>query len=270
MSVFDHDGIQFYYERTGKGPPVVICHGLTGDCGVIKLLLNDFDGHDLVIWDCRGHGRTEPVGRHDAYNLSTFADDLHALLEHLRIERAIVGGVSMGAAIATRFALDWPTTVEALVLIRPAWLDRPAPEPLRLLIQVGELLGTMESSEGQQRLAGLPLFHEMQKIDPQAAAAALELFNDPRAVERRVRLARIPRDCPISGWTEIERLTMPALVIGCEPDYVHPLSYAQEWAQRLPRAEFLQVPAKSVDETKYTAAVRAAVKSFIAPVWRLA
>jgi len=263
MPVFHHDGIRFYYEREGRGPTVVFCHGLTGDSQAIRRLLGDFDGYDLVLWDCRGHGRTEPVGRPDAFSFHNFAADLHALLEHLQIEQAVVGGVSMGAGISTRFALNWPELVRALVLVRPAWLDQPSPEPLRVLEEIGKLLEEFGPDERQRKLTALPLFQEVQTVDPQAAAGMLLQLNDPQAVERRVRLCRMPRDCPISGWHEVERLMVPALVIGCEPDYVHPLSYAMEWRRRLPQAELVEVPAKGSNEAAHNEAVRRATKLFI-------
>lgn len=263
MPAFNHDGIQFYYERLGSGPSVVFCHGLTSDCQVIKRLLGDLNGYELVVWDCRGHGRTEPVGPHDAFSFRGFAADLHALIEHLGIERAIVGGSSMGAAIATRFTLDRPHMVTALALIRPAWLDRPSPEPLRLLETIGDLLEQFPAEEGRRRFESLPAFQTVREVDPLAAAAMLDLFSEPRAAERSVRLRRIPRDCPIDDWQDVKHLSMPALVVGCEPDYVHPLSYAQAWTKRLPLAEFVQVPAKSQNEAKYTEEVRSVVHAFV-------
>ena len=130
---FLHDGIGFHYDVLGDGPAVVFCHGLGGDSSQGPELAGRPDAFRLVIWDARGHGRTEPLGPHEAFNFATFAADLRALLDHLRIDHAVIAGVSMGAAVAARFACDWPERVRALVLIRPAWLNTPLPENLRLL-----------------------------------------------------------------------------------------------------------------------------------------
>lgn len=259
MSTFDHDGIRFHYEMTGIGPPVVFCHGLTGDSVVIQNLLGGSDGYSLVAWDCRGHGRTEPMGPPDAFCFERFAADLRALLTHLDIQHAVVGGVSMGAGVATRFALDYPDLVDRLVLVRPAWLDRPSPEPLQPLEIVAEYLERFGAEEGKKQFAKLPLLDAVRAVDPTAARSMVELFREPRAWERRVRLQRMPRSCPIRDWSEVAHLTMPALVLGCEPDYVHPFSYAQEWVRHLPNATFVEVPAKSQNEAGYSAAVRAAL-----------
>lgn len=259
MSVFDHDGIHFHYERTGTGPPIIFCHGLTSSSTAIRELLGDPGSYSLVTWDCRGHGQTEPLGPPEAFCFERFAADLHALLRHLDIRSAIVGGVSMGAGVATRFALDYPETVESLILIRPAWLDRPSPEPLRAAELVGEYLNRFGAEEGRKRFETHPILAAMRAVDPIAARSLVESFEEPQAWERRVRLERIPRTCPIGGWSELARLTMPALVIGCEPDYVHPIAYAREWASRLPSATFVQVPCKATGLGEHYQGVREAI-----------
>ena len=58
----------------------------------------------LLTLDCRGHGATEPLGEEARLNFSAFADDVVALLDHLGIEQAIVGGISMGAGVALNLA----------------------------------------------------------------------------------------------------------------------------------------------------------------------
>ena len=67
------------------------------------------------------------------------ADDLVALLDHLEIERAVVGGISLGSAVAVNMALRYPERVRGLVLSRPAWIDRPLPENVRLYSMIAEL-----------------------------------------------------------------------------------------------------------------------------------
>jgi pimeloyl-ACP methyl ester carboxylesterase len=109
MAFFEHEGIQFHYEISGQGPTVALCHGLTGDLSQPKQLINQLPGYRLLFWDCRGHGATEPVARAENFGFVSFAKDLDALLSDLGIERVVVGGISMGAAVATRYAIQYPS-----------------------------------------------------------------------------------------------------------------------------------------------------------------
>ena len=131
MSIFEHDAVRFYYEAIGKGQPLVMCHGLSGDLSAPKDLLGEFPGYRLVFPDARAHGHTQPLGPESKLCFSQFAMDLHTLLEHLKIDRTVVGGISMGAGIAARFAIDYPNQVAGLVLVRPAWCDAPSPKNLK-------------------------------------------------------------------------------------------------------------------------------------------
>ena len=140
MPIFNHDGIEFYYESVGKGEPVVMCHGLTGDLSAPRELLGNMTGYHLVFADARAHGETHPAGPASKICFEQFASDLHELLNHLGIDQAIVGGISMGAGVAVRFAIDFPEYVRALVLIRPAWPDSPLPDNLKLYPLIARLL----------------------------------------------------------------------------------------------------------------------------------
>ena len=263
MPSFPFEGVDFYFEQSGEGPPVVLCHGLTGDLTQIQELLSSVPGHSLLLWDCRGHGRTEPLGPSQAFEFPQFSRDLHAFLTHLNISQAVVGGFSMGAGVATRFALDHSEMVSGLILIRPAWLDLPNPGPLRMGQQIGELLASKGAKEGRKVFEQSIHYQQLKSNDPWTANAMCEQFEKPQAAERSVRLQRMPASCPIRNWNEVARLIMPALVAGCEPDFVHPYEVAVEWAQRLPNATLVKVPPRQPDVCAYKTAVRSAIVEFV-------
>ena len=121
---FQHEGITFSYRETGSGTPFFFQHGLGGDANQTFNLFRPPPGIRLLTLDCRAHGQT-PVGPPEKISLATFTNDLLALMDFLKIEKAIVGGVSMGAAMALSLAIAHPDRVLGLVLDRPAWLDGP-------------------------------------------------------------------------------------------------------------------------------------------------
>jgi pimeloyl-ACP methyl ester carboxylesterase len=117
MPVLSANGIDIYYEQHGAGPPLVMTHGFT-DCTEEwrALVLPLAARRQLLLHDIRGHGRTTAPAEPSAYSVETFAADLRGLMLRLGIERADIGGVSMGGMIAVRFALDYPQMVSSLLL----------------------------------------------------------------------------------------------------------------------------------------------------------
>lgn len=263
MPFLEHDGIQFHYEQSGEGRDMVFCHGLTGSLENARELIGGVAGYRQFFWDARGHGRTSPAGPREGFAFDVFARDLAALLDHLQIRDAVVGGISMGAAVSVRFAIRYPDRVRALVLVRPAWLTEPLPEGLNLFPTAGRYMERFGPSEGLSHFERTTAYQNLLHDHPDTALGMREQFLLPDALERKSRIIGIPSDAPIRAWSEVAQVQMPALVFGNAPDYVHPMSYATEWAQRLPRGRFVQVPAKSAGFEPYAASVRAHLTEFL-------
>ena len=113
----DVNGISLYYEVAGSGPPLVFVHGFS--CGIrswdpqVRAFSKRFR---VVTYDVRGHGITEAPRDPGRYSQPTSIADLAGLLDHLKIRRAFVGGLSMGGNIALNFALTHPDRVRALIV----------------------------------------------------------------------------------------------------------------------------------------------------------
>jgi pimeloyl-ACP methyl ester carboxylesterase len=265
MPFLEQDGIQFHYQVSGKGPALVFCHGLTGNLEQSKELLGTVPGFQMIVWDARGHGRTTPAGPSDHFTFEAFAHDLARLLDHLHVRDAIIGGISMGAAVSARYAILHPDRVRALVLVRPAWLDEGLPDGLLLYPLVSEYLRRHGVAEGRQLFAQLAKYQALREQFPDSAATLIGQFSQDEAVERRGRLDFIPRDSPIRSWQEVEALQMPALVVGNEPDVVHPWSYAVAWAEHLPFSRLVKVPSKPADYELHAREVRRHLTGFLEP-----
>src|SRR5947209_7539475 len=151
MSFFTHDGLSFHYREVGDGVPFVFQHGLGGDVNQPFGLFAPPSGVRLLAFDCRAHGETRPLGDPEKLSLASFAEDLHAFLDHLGIERAVVGGISMGAAVALNFALRFPERLLGLVLSRPAWLDGPMPGNVAIYGEIAGLIREHGARRGLER-----------------------------------------------------------------------------------------------------------------------
>ncbi|MCA9409605.1 MAG: alpha/beta hydrolase [Candidatus Omnitrophica bacterium] len=257
MPFFDHEGIRFNYVTHGEGTPIILNHGLSGDHSQPEELLGEVEGYRTIFWDCRGHGETEPMGPPEGFTFRNFARDLWTLMEELDLPDAVVGGISMGAALSTRFALDHPDRVRALLIIRPAWLASPNPPNLEVVRVAAEVLG-------KKGVQGALDHHEAFCSIPEAFHCTLQAqIEKPKAVERRLRLSGMSASCPIGDWSEAEAIDCPTLVIGNDDDPVHPMEFAETWAEKIRGAKLVKVYSKSDDLEKHNQEVRQAILQFL-------
>lgn len=110
--------MRLYYEEHGRGgTPLVLAYGIGGNADMWDVNREALAArHRLVLWEPRGHARSDSPDDPAKYSFQRWALDLKAVLDHLKIRRAHVGGLSLGAGIATRFALRFPARVRSLVI----------------------------------------------------------------------------------------------------------------------------------------------------------
>jgi pimeloyl-ACP methyl ester carboxylesterase len=263
MPFFEHDGIQFHYRESGEGLPFVFQHGLGADVNQIFDLFRPPAGIRLLAFECRGHGETRPLGPEDKISVEQFTDDLRAFLDHVKIERAIIGGISMGAAIALRFALEYPTRVAGLVLSRPAWLDRSRADNLRVFATLAEFIRKFGAWEGAQRYQQTEAFQQVLKKSPDNATSLLAQFAHPRAEETVAKLERIPAYVPKHPRSDWKKISVPTLVLVNQQDEIHPFDFGEALAREIPRAQLVELTPKSVSKERHTADVQRALDDFL-------
>ena len=108
---------RIYFEDSGgDGPPVILGHGFLMDHEMFAPQVAALaPTYRVITWDERGFGQTEYDGKPFSYWDS--AEDCLALLAHLGVERAVVGGMSQGGFLSLRVALIAPEKVRALILL---------------------------------------------------------------------------------------------------------------------------------------------------------
>lgn len=115
------NGVRLWTAVQGKGIPVVLCHGGPGGYDYLSPIADTVsDVCQVVRYDQRGSGRSQPVG---PYDVSTFIDDLEALREHFNFERWIVGGHSWGAGLALAYAVRFSDRTIAVLHIAGTGID---------------------------------------------------------------------------------------------------------------------------------------------------
>jgi pimeloyl-ACP methyl ester carboxylesterase len=121
MESFANGEVEIAYLDEGDGDPIVLVHGFASTKevnwvhpGWISTLTRD--RRRVIALDNRGHGASGKLYDPSAYHSATMADDVRALLDHLKIERADVMGYSMGARITAFLAVKHPERVRSAVL----------------------------------------------------------------------------------------------------------------------------------------------------------
>lgn len=262
MPVFAHDEIQFHFRETGSGVPFVFQHGLGGDVSQPFGLFRPPSGIRLLAFDARAHGQTTPMGDLEKLCFQVFGEDLWAFLDHVGVERVVMGGISMGAALAFHFALRWPERVVGLVLSRPAWLEDPCPWNVRMFSRIAALLREHGPVAGLAEFQQSAEYAEALARWPDVANSLALQFQSPGVTERAPRLERIIRGRPHPDRQAWAGVRVPTLVLGNRLDPIHPFAYAEELARVIPGAQLREITAKSVNVSQHEQDVQRALEEF--------
>jgi pimeloyl-ACP methyl ester carboxylesterase len=100
------NGLKMYYELHGTGKPLVVLHGAFGWASAHPALAKN---RQLIAVELQGHGHTADIDR--PLSIEHMADDVAALLKHLKIDQADIFGYSMGGNVALALAIRAPDCV---------------------------------------------------------------------------------------------------------------------------------------------------------------
>jgi pimeloyl-ACP methyl ester carboxylesterase len=248
-------------DDNGDSMPVLWQHGLGATQAQVAEVFPESSQFRRITMECRGHADSElgaPVG----LSIQQFADDAVVLLDHLGVRRAVVGGISLGAAIALRLAVHYPERVSELIIARPAWISEAAPERLRIYLDVAELLAQYGPEQGLARLQATERYRLVMKESPDNAASIRSFFTRESASTVAL-LSRIPAQGPGVTREQMSRLALPTLVIANEGDYVHSIATATAVAELIPGANLKIIPSKTSNRDAYVEAFKAALDKFL-------
>jgi pimeloyl-ACP methyl ester carboxylesterase len=261
--IIRRDGLDLVlHVEEGDGPLVFFQHGLCGDAAQPAAVFPLGGAARLAVLDCRGHGQS-PACAFEALSIATFAEDVAAAIAETSSGPCIVGGISMGSAIAMRLACTRPELVSGLVIARPAWITSAAPENMQPNLLAGQILQQPPQADELQDFLASDMGRRLAAEAPDNLASLTGFFQRmPREVTAEL-LTRISRDGPGVTAAQLARLSVPALVIGHGEDVVHPLSLAVELSRLIPAARFLEIAPKARGREGYEASFRAGLTRFL-------
>jgi pimeloyl-ACP methyl ester carboxylesterase len=256
------DGCLVNYVDEGEGMPVLWQHGLGATQTQVAEVFPESSRLRRITMECRGHADSE-LGAPEGLSIQQFADDAVVLLDHLGVSRAVVGGISLGAAIALRLAVHYPECVSGQIIARPAWICDPAPENLRIYLDVAELLAQYGSGQGLERLQATERYRLVMRESADNAASMRSFFHRENPASTVALLSRIPAQGLGVTREQMSRVAVPTLVVANEGDYVHSIAMATTVAELIPGATLKIIPSKNSNRDAYVGAFKTALDEFL-------
>jgi pimeloyl-ACP methyl ester carboxylesterase len=237
MASFVHAGHRLAYEVHGEGRRnVVLLPGLLMPSRMHEPLARDLAhrGNRVITMDLLGHGESEQPRDMWRYSIPIFGREVVALLDHLELDEAVVGGTSLGANTTLEVASLAPSRLRGMVIEMPV-LDNAllgcaiAFTPLLVSLTFGELI-TRPAAAVMSRVPRVfghypDIFLDVLSRDPRPSAAILQgIFFGRTAPPREER----------------KTFEAPAIVLGHPRDAIHPFSDAKMLAEELPNGRLLE------------------------------
>lgn len=220
------DGATIHYETTGGGPlTLCLVHGAGGWAGGwIRQLEGLADTTRIVAMDLPGHGRS---GGKPAATIADHVAFVRAFIRALALEPVVLGGHSMGGAVALAYALEHPNDLAGLVLIGTG-------ARLRVLPQIFEML----DRDYRQALR----FITDRALSPKTSRVLAERMASEAAERPREAMVSDFRAC--DGFDVMARLaqvTVPTLVLCGADDQMAPPKYAEFLRDKIPGAQLAAI-----------------------------
>ena len=234
---FVHQNLELYYEVHGQGPRVLIfLHGILMDANMNRRLASDLaaKGNRVVLLDLPGHGLSARPQRASFHRMDTYAGHVIALMDHLGIDQAVVGGVSLGGNVSLLVAAEAPDRVRGLVVEMPVleWAL-----PAAAITFVPMLLATHYARPVVGAVT--KLFRSLPRTGNGPFDSVMNMLSaEPR--ETAAVLHGILAGPIAPTVDQRAAMDIPALVIGHKVDHVHPFHDAQQLARRLPQGQLIQ------------------------------
>jgi pimeloyl-ACP methyl ester carboxylesterase len=233
---FESDGQRLYYETHGTGSEVIVyLHGLLLDANINRGIARSLaaQGYRVLLLDLPGHGGSDKPTHATLHRFDRYARHVINLLDHLGVEQAVIGGVSLGADVSLQVAILAPKRVKALIVEMPV-LENAAVTaavifaPLLAMVSLGRPLFRFTRK----------LFARIPRRDRGIPDSLLNLLsNDPStvaAVLHGILVGPIAPDIILRS-----AISVPTLIIAHNYDLIHPHTDARNLARQLPDARLI-------------------------------
>ncbi|SOE10177.1 Pimeloyl-ACP methyl ester carboxylesterase [Streptomyces sp. 2323.1] len=226
------------YEDEGSGEPLLLVHGHPFNRSMWRPQIEHFSraGWRVIAPDLRGYGESAVVP--GTTPLETFARDLLALLDHLGIERCVLGGLSMGGQIVMECWRHFPERIRAVVLADTFAAAETTEGRAARHAMAERLVHEGMTGYAREVLAKMVAPHHLAS-HPEVAAHVMEMMTST-APEGAAAALRGRAERP-DYTAQLSQMPVPALVVVGTEDTYTPVSDAREIHDRMPDARLVLI-----------------------------
>ena len=187
------NGMQMYYEVSGRGEPIIVIHGSYMDIPSMGRIIPKLaETHRVYALEMQGQGRTTDIERKITY--PNLADDVAAFMDAVGLAKADIFGYSMGALTALQVGIRHPEKVDRIVFVSGAYDYQGWQPEFRAFIPQMTVEGFL----------AMPFFKEQADRRP----------GFPKVIEKLIQLEKEP----LAWEADVKQLRMPVLIIAGDAD----------------------------------------------------
>jgi pimeloyl-ACP methyl ester carboxylesterase len=193
----------------------------------------------LILVDMLDQGNSSKLPG-QSYDQSLQVEVIKALIDHLRLSKVYLFGISYGGEVAMKFALKYQERLERLLLFNTTSKTSP------LLREIGYACNKAASDCQAYYSTTIPTIYSPQFFSRNAAwieqrkSILLPLFSNPVFTDAMVRLTNSAEYHDVSD--EVHNIHVPTLIVGCENDYITPLAEQHFLASQVPNSQMVIIP----------------------------
>ena len=217
------DGVKLFYEETGSGRPILFIHEFSGDYRSWELQVRYFSRrYRCITYNARGYPPSEVPDAVEKYSQRRAVDDAVNVLDHLKIDKAHIVGLSMGGFAALNYGVHYPD--RALSITVGAAGMGAEPEKSAQFKQEVEVVAKRWESEGARKFAPIygsgPGREQLETKDPRGFKEFIDQLSehDSKGAALTLRGVQMRRPSPFDLQSELEKMKVPTLIIHGDED----------------------------------------------------
>jgi len=219
------DGTRLYYEESGQGMPVIFVHEYAGDYRTWEMQMRFFSrAHRCVTYSQRGYPPSDVPSDGAKYSQDIARDDVIALMDALKIDRAHVVGHSMGAYTALHVGIHAPARCISVVAAGCGWGSTPDAKKREEMKALAAETGKMFAAEGIKaaaaKYADAPMRQAQKNKDPRGYAEFARMLSEHSAEGHAHTMLNLQLKRPTLWEMEasLRKFSVPLLVIVGDED----------------------------------------------------
>ena len=217
------DGVKLFYEETGSGRPILFIHEFSGDYRAWELQVRYFSRrYRCITYNARGYPPSEVPDAVEKYSQRRAVDDAVNVLDHLKIDKAHIVGLSMGGFAALNYGVHYPDRALSIT-VGAAGMGAESEKSAQFKQEV-EVVAKRWESEGARKFAPIygsgPGREQLETKDPRGFKEFIDQLSehDSKGAALTLRGVQMRRPSPFDLQSELEKMKVPTLIIHGDED----------------------------------------------------